>query len=318
MRAFITGITGFAGSHLAEHLLASGDDVCGSARSGQWGGDAPESLRNSAQVKVVVWDLAAGLSPAVVDFVRAFAPDCIYHLAALSVPRECGRDEPTPEAIAVNVGGTRAVIELAATLPRSPRVLIAGSGHVYAPVTSERPFVAEDSPLGPSTGYGKTKLAAEELTLRAVAGMGCDAILARVFKHTGPRQSSRLMVPEWAEQFARGGNEPVRVLCLNSVLDICDVRDTVRAYRLLMKHGERGGIYNVGGGIPRRSGDLFLALRQLAAPHRPFVETSPGRRQEPIADISRLTKLTGWRPEIPLQTTLADTWEYWRGKAALE
>src|SRR5579864_1913536 len=119
MRAFITGITGFAGGFLVEHLLACGDDVLGCSRRGEWPAWANDELR---RVKVLQWDV--GQAGEVVDRVRAelsnFSPDCIYHLAALSVPSDCGTTEPTERAIEVNVQGTQRLLDMAASLPRHP------------------------------------------------------------------------------------------------------------------------------------------------------------------------------------------------------
>jgi len=133
----------------------------------------------------------------------------------------------------------------------------------------------------------------------------------RAFKHTGPGQPPRFMLPEWAKQFADPTVNPVHVQTLESVLDITDVRDVVRAYRLMAERGEAGEIFNVGSGVPRRSGDLFDLLRNLADPARAVVETKPGRRQEAIADCSRLHRRTGWTPAIPLEQTIRDIWNEW-------
>ena len=99
---------------------------------------------------------------------------------------------------------------------------------------------------------------------------------------------------------------------LDAHVDVTDVRDVVRAYRLLAEWGDSGRIYNVGSGVSRRSGDLFELLRAMAGPDRPVVELRPGRKQDPIADITRLTACTGWRPEMPIERTIADTWAWWR------
>ena len=123
------------------------------------------------------------------------------------------------------------------------------------------------------------------------------------------------MLPEWCHKFARG-DDPVEVTNRDTLFDITDVRDVVRAYRLLVERGQAGEIYNVGGGVPRRSGDLLARLAQLADPTRRIREQQPGRRQQPIADISRLTATTGWKPLIDLQTTIADTYAYWRAAVA--
>ena len=312
MRALVTGITGMAGSLLAEHLLACGDEVIGCSRRGIWPKYIPASLRDRAEL--FAWDIAGGASDETARRVIEFQPEWIFHLAALSVPADCGWQQPTPLARATNVDGLEVVVELAEQLAPLPRILLASSCHVYAPVSAEQPVVAEDAPLSPAGGYGKTKLAAEELLLAAARRSQIEAVVARAFHHTGPRQLPRMMVPQWARQLVQSGPQPVRVFSLESYLDLTDVRDVVKAYRLLAKEGESDGVYNVGSGTCRRSGDIFDQLANLADNHRQVVETSPDRRQNPIADITQITAATGWSPEIPLKTTLQDILCFWKSR----
>ncbi|OHB69291.1 MAG: hypothetical protein A2V70_20710 [Planctomycetes bacterium RBG_13_63_9] len=323
-RALITGVPGFAGSFLAEHLLACGDAVLGCSPDGRWERSSPQSLRDS--VELVAWDLAnpqgiadpQGISRQGRRRIEEFRPDSIYHLAALSVPEDCGKEDVVAAAVAVNVDGTRRVMGLAASLPSRPRVLFTSSSHVYAPVspqldaTAHSPKVDETAPLGPRWGYGRSKLAAEGEVRRAIQRHGCDAVIARSFQHTGPRQNPRMMLPEWICQFLAGGSEPVKVHTADAQIDLTDGRDVVRAYRSLVEHGRPGGVYNVGSGVSRRSGDVLEMLRQMVDPQRPVVELRPGRKQDPIADISRLVGCTGWQPAIPLEKTVADTLAWWR------
>jgi len=317
VKAFVTGVTGFVGVHLAEHLLAQGDEVCGCSRSARWPDDTPDAVRD--RVRLVAWNVSSPAEPhaEVRDELARFAPEIIYHLAALSVPRLCGESEPTPEALAANVAGTERVLDLAASLPSSPRVLFTSTSHVYAPVEDGSARLAESSPLGPRRGYGHTKLLAEEAVARAVASSVVDAVVARAYQHTGPRQRPPLMLPEWAEQFSRASSEPVHVHNLDTDVDLSDVRDVVRAYRLLVEHGSRGEAYNVGSGVGRRTGDIFEILRNLADPdhRREIVERRPGRRQDPIANVDRLVACTGWSPRFTIHQTVADTLAYWRNRA---
>jgi GDP-4-dehydro-6-deoxy-D-mannose reductase len=311
-RALVTGVSGFVGGYLAEHLLAQGEEVLGTVPDDRPLATSAPALDHIAQV---TWDLAAGEMPrAARRAIERFAPETIYHLAALSVPEDCGVIEPTPLALAVNVEGTRRVLELAAALATRPRVLVISTCHVYATVSPERARVAESAPLGPANAYGRTKLAVEDLVRRAVAAGACPAMIVRGFPHTGPRQSPRMMLPEWASQFAVPGSTPVRVHTRGAHVDLSDVRDVVRAYRLLLEAGTPGEAYNVGSGVERTSGEVLDLLRGMADPARPIVELRPGFKQEPIADLTRLTACTGWHPEIPLQQTVADTWTWWRDR----
>jgi GDP-4-dehydro-6-deoxy-D-mannose reductase len=321
MKAFVTGITGFVGGFLAEHLLAAGDRVLGCSTSGGWPREQARQRSPAASVRerieVVRWDLgaASGLDERVRVQIAEFAPTCIYHLAAISVPGYCGADEPTAKALAVNVEGASRVLELAASLSPRPRVLFTSTSHVYAPA-SPGARVNETAPLGPQRGYGKTKLAAEGRVAAACREGRLDCVVARAFQHTGPRQEPEMMLPEWCQQLVSGDSGPVRVRSLNTWIDLTDVRDVVRAYRLLVERGVPGGIYNVGSGVPRRTGDIFERLMHLAGSSRPASELSAAdERWDPIADIGLLTATTGWRPEIPLEKTLADTLEYWRQRA---
>ncbi len=315
-RALITGAPGFAGSFLAEHLLECGDAVLGCSPDGAWEDRSPATLRG--RVELFAWDLGAGAA----EVARArrtlerFRPDWIFHLAAISVPEDCGSDRPTARANAVNVEGTRRVLELAASLPARPRVLFTSSSHVYARVDRRSPRVPETARLDPKGGYGRTKLAAEGVVRRAVHELECDAVIARSFQHTGPRQGPQMMLPQWAEQVARGGSDPIEVYTLDAWLDLTDVRDVVRAYRLLAERGKRGEVYNVGSGVNRRSGDVFELLRGDEGRGRPVVETRPGVKQDAVADATRLERATGWRPAIPLEQTVGDTLAWWRARVS--
>lgn len=308
LKALITGVTGFAGGHLAEHLLAEGDRVCGTSLSADWPESSPVSL--SADVPLVGWDIATDLSADSLSAITDFAPECIYHLAAIAVPRDCGGEEPTPLAQTVNVDGTLRVIRLAATLPRPARVVFVSTSHVYAPVSgeplsSDSPMVTEDAPLNPGGGYGKTKLAAERAASELARQRGVDLIVARSFQHTGPRQVGPMMLPEWIEQFVAGA-DPIEVYTRDATIDISDVRDIVRAYRLLALRGEAGAVYNVGSGTARTSGEVLDALLACAESPPAVTERHPATKQDPIADITRLRAATAWHPTIPIEQTVAD------------
>lgn len=300
MKAVITGISGFVGRHLTQHLIQLGDQVLGTAHQAD--------LANPP-ASVVEWDLAGPLSPEAWEQIAAFAPTAIYHLAAISVPSDCGTEEPSQAAIAINVEGTRRVMELAASLPSRPKVLFTSSCHVYAMQGRDDPVVKESDALGPVKPYGKTKLWAEEIVQQLAAEREIPAVIVRAFQHTGPGQQARMMVPEWAAQLAKT-HEPLRIRTRDAWLDLSDVRDVVRAYRLLVLHGN--GVYNVGSGGAVCSGQVAEQLLAIAGESRPIVETHPAFKQEPIANIQRLQQDTGWQGEIPLNETLADTLAYWQ------
>lgn len=304
MKALITGMTGFAGGHLAEHLFASGDEVAGLSTSGHWPARTPNALVRA--VRLYQGDLASDETARALERVaRDFAPDCVYHLAAISVPRDCGGEKPTAQAIAANVEGTRRVVDWAAAL--GVRALVVSTSHVYAAPTSREQRAREDDAPQPKNAYGKTKLLAEQAALEAVRN-GADVVIARAFQHTGPRQGPRMMLPEWAAQLASGA-ELIHVRNRDTWIDVSDVRDVVRAYRLLMTQGQRGEIYNVGSGAPRRTGDILEQLIRIAGRAVTIQEQSPGERFDAIADVTKLEQATGWRPELSLAQTINDVWE---------
>ena len=298
MKVFITGITGFVGGHLTEHLLAAGDEARGQlhsrglAASGRRRSALPAGKRALTASEVLRWDLGDRAGLAAEDHARIadFAPDCIYHLAALSVPSHCGELAPSDRALAVNVEGTQRVLDLAAWLPRRPRVLFASSSHVYAPAAEAGAPLNESAACRPRRGYGMSKLLAEQRIEAAVREQRLDVVVARAFQHTGPRQEPEMMLPEWAEQVVREGEEPIRVRSLNTWIDLTDVRDVVRAYRLLAECADAGGIYNVGSGMPLRTGDIFKLMIQLAKSARTAQELgSGGEKWDPIADVGQLS-----------------------------
>lgn len=309
MKAAITGVCGFVGQHLAQHLMQQGDQVLGTARR--------VDLTDAVQIPSVEWDISLPLNSDAEKQLFEFAPDVIYHLAGMSVPADCGLESPSAMATEVNVTGTQRVMELAARLPARPKVLFTSTCHVYEMRGRENPVVTETAPLGPAKPYGQTKLAAEHIVQSLAAEHDIPAVIVRAFQHTGPGQAARMMVPEWASQLAEfathpssDSKEPLKIRTRNAWLDLSDVRDVVRAYRLLVFHGT--GIYNVGSGHAICSGEVAERLLEIAGKHRPIVETLPTLKQEPIANIQRLQQDTGWQPQIPLDETLADTFAYWQ------
>jgi GDP-4-dehydro-6-deoxy-D-mannose reductase len=236
----------------------------------------------------------------------------VYHLAAISLPAVCGSKEPTAAAIATNVGGTRALVNLVESLPTRPRIVFSSSCYVYGAVSRDHPITPENAPEAPNSAYGRTKLAAEQVLLSAARSGGPEVVIARSFQHTGPRQSPLMMIPGWARQLAEPGDQPVHAICLNTFLDLSDVRDVVRAYRMLAIGGHSKQIYNVGSGVCRRSGELLDLMRRLCDSSKSVVESLPGCRQHPVADLTRIKEQIGWQPRIPIEQTLRDVMEDWK------
>ena len=224
MRSLITGGRGFVGTWLAEHLSELGDEV----------------VRIDQEVEIT--DLDALLAA-----VRAAAPDAIYHLAALTHVGQSW-DEPL-RVLEVNVIGTAALLAAARECGTDPRVLVTSSAEVYGPVTDpDRLPLREGSPTAPLTPYAASKLATEAVVTQAFLGHGQQVITVRPFNHVGPGQAPSFAVSALAKRIVdaeRSGARSIPVGNLSARRDFTDVRDVVRAYRLLVESAPAGEVYNV-------------------------------------------------------------------------
>jgi GDP-4-dehydro-6-deoxy-D-mannose reductase len=288
VKAVVTGARGFVGRHLTRHLEQSGVHVV--------------SLDVSDTHSVDVND-----RDAVARRIHDEAPDAVYHLAARSHVGESWTDE---RVTAVNVEGTRAVLA-ACVAANVARVLVVGSAEQYGAVDPADVPVAEDTPCTPLTPYGTSKLAAEEVALRAHEEHGLGVVCVRAFNHTGPGQSPAFLVPgiaarivaaerDGSDQIVLGNGDPVR--------DFSDVRDVVRAYALLVERGTPGDVYNVCSGHGVRVGDLAAMLVARATqPLRIATDTALIRPVDVpvlVGSPAKLTAATGWQPTYPLAATL--------------
>lgn len=286
-RAFVTGAGGFVGRHLVAHLEAAGDAVVAVDR------------------EIDVRDPGA-----LADALGAARPGVVYHLAALS---HVGRSWDEPDAVrAVNVGGTRNVLEAVAARAPGARVVVVSSAEVYGVTRPEDQPLAETRALAPVSPYAKSKAEAERLALEAAAG-GLDVVVARPFNHVGPGQAASFFVPALAtrllEARARGARE-VRVGDLTTRRDLTDVRDVVRAYRLLALAGAGATVYNVASGVDHAMAEVAAALVAMVAPGTRLVRDPALLRpvEVPVSrgDPARLTAATRWRPTIDLARSLSD------------
>ena len=300
MKALITGGSGFAGRYLAAHCAEQGDDVVSIDRSGEHSVDITDRDATHA----------------------AFAhhePEVVYHLAALS---HVGDSWSDPSAVyRANIEGTAHVLDAARSVGVR-RVVVVGSAEEYGRVEARDLPLREDAPLRPTTPYGVSKIAASYVALQAQLAYGLDVIRVRAFSHTGPGQSDRFLVPALAARIAaaeREQRDEIRAGSLDPVRDLSDVRDVVRAYRLLATEGAAGEVYNVcsGVGVAVRE----IADHLLAAAGRPLRITVDPELVRPIevprlvGDAGRLRAATGWEPAIPLDQTLADVLEDARARA---
>jgi GDP-4-dehydro-6-deoxy-D-mannose reductase len=222
----------------------------------------------------------------------------------------------TPAAtFRANAEGTLAVL-WAARESGVDRVLTIGSADVYGKVTEDDCPITEDHPLRPVSPYAASKAAADQVALQAHLGHGQDVVRARPFNHLGPGQTDRFVAPALASRIAaneRTGNDEVRVGNLSPRRDFTDVRDVVRAYRLLVEHARSGEAYNVCSGRAIAVSDLAERLITMATVAMRLVPDPELVRPADIplllGDASRLRQDTGWAPEIPLEVTLRDLLE---------
>jgi GDP-4-dehydro-6-deoxy-D-mannose reductase len=304
----VTGATGFAGSHLLDLLLQSNEEVAA------WGhGNARPVDPVHPRVR---WQSVDVLDrDAVVRGIRSVRPSVVFHLAGL--PHVAESWKHASRALEVNALGTHHLLEAIDEASAHSKVIVAGSALVYRP---SRTALTEEDPLGPADPYGVSKLAQEMRAEQAAA----PVVRTRPFNHAGPRQSEAFVTSSFAKQVAEieaGLREPrLMVGNLDARRDIMDVRDTARAYVALARAGVPGRVYNICSGTAHRVGDLLERLLRRARV-RVTVEQDPERLRPSdnpvvLGDASRLTADTGWRPTIPIDTTLEDLLGWWRTRIA--
>jgi GDP-4-dehydro-6-deoxy-D-mannose reductase len=314
----VTGGTGFAGSHLIEHLLEHESSTRAAPRETRidaWSN--PGGQRHSTADSRVRWHAVNLLDrEAVRSTVAAIAPSTIYHCGGVA---DVNAAQTRPErSLEVNALGTLHLLDAVWEAGLDCPVLVTGSALVYRPSTSA---IAEDAPLGPFNPYGVSKLAQEMV---ASQDRRRRTMVVRSFNHAGPRQSPAYVTSSFASQIAEieaGLREPtLSVGNLDAARDITDVRDVVRAYRMIVERGEPGRPYNVCSGTAYRVGDLLDRLVEMArVTVRVTVDAARLRALDNplvLGDRSRVTTEIGWTPEIPVERTLADLLDYWRARTA--
>jgi GDP-4-dehydro-6-deoxy-D-mannose reductase len=313
MRILVTGVTGFAGSWLAEALLAhGGQQLSGLSLSARW----PDYCRHLAErIHLHPCDLARIAD--VEAILRQEQPEQIYHLAGYP---HTGRSFREPEAAwAGNLSATRGLLEAVVRWGGKPRILAVSSGLIYGDPERPGEVFDENTPLRPSSPYATSKAAADLVSYQYTKSAGLDIVRARPFNHFGPRQAPDFAVASFARQLAeirRGARPPVlETGDLSAERDLTDVRDVVSAYLRLMDKGEKGEAYNVASGSRRSMREVLdrlvslsglkVELRLRSDLLRP---TEPHHMQ---VKIDKLRAATGWQPRFSLDQTLHDTLAYW-------
>jgi len=312
LRALITGIGGFAGSHLAEYLLENTDLEV-------WGLDLVEGRAAQWQSRITLHtgDMLTDLT-ALQDLFAAAHPDYVFHLAAQAfVPASWADPWST---LANNIHGQLNVLLAAVALDTQPRVLVVGSADEYGTVAPEELPIRETNPLRPSSPYAVSKVAQDMLGYQYHVSHKLPVIRVRPFNHIGPGQSPAFVTSDFAKQIAEaeaGLREPVvRVGNLEARRDFSDVHDIVRGYYLALSQGEPGEVYNLGA---ERSYSIREILSGLVAFSQVPVNVELDRARlrpsdipEIVADCTKFRSRTGWRAKIPLENSLKNVLDYWR------
>ncbi|MFT7601401.1 MAG: GDP-4-dehydro-6-deoxy-D-mannose reductase [Acidimicrobiales bacterium] len=288
-KALVTGAAGFVGPHLLQHLAEMGDDASGTDLA-----DGPDLLDSEG------WR----------QLVADRSPDVIYHLAGWS---DVGRSWNSPAmAWRVNTEGVISVLE-AARANEVGRVIVVSSADIYGIVAPDQLPITEDSPCQPRSPYGASKEGAEALARQYHRGRGLDVVIARPFNHIGPGQGLSFAAPAFAHQIAQCEQKSGGVVThgdLSPRRDLTDVRDVVRAYRLLATAGRAGQTYNICSGADTAMSSLLNQLIALA--DVPIDTMTDAKLLRPVelpvlrGSHDRITSDTGWKPERPLNETLRD------------
>ncbi len=312
-KALITGITGFAGSHLAELLLKEGFEVYGTTRP-RSKTDNIDSIHHQLKLRDADILDSHSLYSIFVDV----KPDYIFHLAAQSfVQTSWASPANTME---MNVVGSVHLFEAIRRAQISPVIQIACSSEEYGLVHPDEIPIKEENPLRPQSPYAVSKVAMDYLGYQYFSSYQMKIVRTRGFNHTGPRRGEVFVTSNFARQIAeieKGKKEPViEVGNLEAKRDWTDVRDMVKAYLLAVEKGVPGEVYNICSEKAVRVGDMLDMLLKLSKVKVKVQEDSARLRPSDVeillGDCSKFRKATGWKPEIPFAKTVEDLLNYWR------
>ena len=315
MRVLITGITGFAGSHLAEYILANHPDVevFGTVR---WRSRMDNVVPILDKIRLIEADIKDMVS--LKSVLAESKPDRIFHLAAQSfVPTSW---KCPAETFAINAIGEINLFEAVLDLGLKPKIQVAGSSEEYGQVFSDEIPMKETNPLRPLSPYAVSKVAQDFLAFQYYKSYGMRTVRTRGFNHTGPRRGDVFVTSSFAKQIAeieKKKRPPViNVGNLEAKRDFTDVRDMVRAYWLALERGVEGEVYNIGRGQAFSMKEVLDLLMSLSRA-KMEVKVDPERLRPSdvpvlLADSTKFISLTGWQPMIPFKQTIVDLLNYWR------
>lgn len=306
-RILVTGSNGFVGQHLVKELADNGMTVVGV------GGSIGTHDKSPYLESYLELDLSKPEEAAKIDFTGV---DGVVHLAGLAAVGP-SFDDPM-SYMNINVGIEVNLFETAIKQNVQPRFLIISSGTLYNPKAALP--LTEGSPVDPSSPYAVSKIGQEQMALY-YQSRGFETLIARPFNHIGPGQGPGFLVPDVAQQLVaceKGVATEIMVGNLDAQRDYTDVRDIVRAYRLLLDKGKSGEVYNICSG-KALSGHQILDGLLASATTKPAVKQDaakmrPSDTPEIYGSHQKLTADTGWQPEIPTETTLKDVIADWRSR----
>jgi len=313
-KVLITGVSGFAGQHLAEHLIES-DSL---TLYGTYHSDNSLDRLGELKNKITAYQVDLTNKEQVGELIDRTQPDEIYNLASQTSPSQSIKDPA--ETLTTNTLSELYLLEAIKNTNKDTKVLAISSAEVYGAIDSKDLPVDEDTPFRPTTPYAVSKITQDYLALEYFIAHQLQVIRARPFNHFGPRQQPKFVVPMFAKQIAeieKGGQDPLmKVGNLKARKDFTDVRDVVRAYRLLMEKGIPGEVYNIGSGKSVEIQQILDTLISMSETKILYERDDQLYRLLDTPDIycdySKLKILTGWEPQISLEKTLKDTLDYFR------
>ncbi|MBK7092633.1 MAG: GDP-mannose 4,6-dehydratase [bacterium] len=313
MRAFITGITGFAGSHLAENLLNHNYEVFGTSLMGERR-DYVAGIKNAISIATADINDARALKKAV----TSAKPQVVFHLAALAA---VGRSFTVPvDTMTINLMGTQNLYEILRDSKSVQKIVFVSSADIFGPLPPAKMPIKPDYPLHPVSPYGASKAAADILSYQYFRAYGLPIVRIRAFNHTGPRQGTGYVIPDFCSQITRiessGRRGTIKVGDTSARRDISDVRDIVNGYRQAAAKGKPGEAYILASGkadsirhylklltnMSTAEIDIKIAKELLRPVEVPLL----------VGSIAKSKKELGYNPKYKIEQTLLDTLDFWR------